>query len=75
MCLDCLEACPARPAFQVVPLRSHGKLAPYDPSRRQLLLAIGAAVPGYRPLPQRLLAKREPPFLLRPLAREKSTLT
>jgi polyferredoxin len=65
MCLDCLETCPrGKVAF------SHRiNLAgwnTYDPTRRDALLAIGAAVTGVALFRSDWLAKREPPHLLRP---------
>ena len=65
MCLECLESCPrGQVAFSA-------RIQPaswntYDPSRRDALLAIGAAVTGVALFRSDWLAKREPPHLLRP---------
>jgi polyferredoxin len=66
VCMDCLATCgrgankfaPARPAL------AEGR--PYDPTRRQLLIAFGAAAAGIALFRSNLLARRESPFLLRP---------
>jgi polyferredoxin len=65
MCLDCLETCPRSqvvfsPKFAMAPWNE------YDPGRRQALLAIGTAIAGVALFESNAIAKREPPFLLRP---------
>lgn len=62
MCLECLAACP----YSAVEFPAHLPLAqeqPYDPSRRQALVAIGAAIAGiglFR------ATRKEHPHLIRP---------
>lgn len=65
MCLDCVAVCPA----DAVALRAH--LAPaawreYDPSRRQALLSLGAAVVGVGLLRAAPNARCDHPRLIRP---------
>ena len=72
MCLECLAACP----YSAVEFPTHLSLAegrPYDPSRRQALMALGAAIAGiglFR------TAKRDHSYLIRPPgARENDLLS
>jgi polyferredoxin len=65
VCMDCVEACPRglnyfKPGISLAAWNS------YDPGRREALLTIGAAVAGVALLRSNLLARREPPYLLRP---------
>jgi polyferredoxin len=65
VCMECLETCPlGAVTFNRSLSRAEGR--PYDPSRRESLLALGAAVAGIALFRSDLLAKRESPFLLRP---------
>lgn len=62
MCLECLAACP----YSAVEFPTHLSLAegqPYDPSRRQALTALAAAVAGIALF---RAARREHPWLIRP---------
>ncbi len=65
LCLDCAAVCPTNA------VGFHGHLVPaawrdYDPSRRQALLALGAAVAGVGLLRAAPAARRESPWLIRP---------
>lgn len=65
MCQDCAAVCPAN----AVAFRPHWTPAAwreYDPSRRQALAALGAAVAGVGLLRAAPIAKREHPRLIRP---------
>lgn len=65
LCMECLENCPR----SLVKFQSGFSLAegqPYDPKRRETLLALGVAIGGIAIFRSNLLAKRESPFLLRP---------
>jgi polyferredoxin len=65
LCMDCLEPCPR----SLIKFRTDFSLAkgqPYDPGRRDAILAFGAAIGGVALLRSNLRAKRESPFLLRP---------
>jgi polyferredoxin len=65
MCLDCLEACPrGLVAFQ--PKTSLARWNEYDPDRRDALLAIGGVIAWAALFRTGSMAKREPPYLLRP---------
>ena len=65
LCLDCLETCP-RSLVSFSPRVSMASWNEYDPGRRDALLAVGTAVAGVALLHSNWLAKREPPYLLRP---------
>jgi len=65
MCLDCLETCP-RSLVTFPPSFSKPEWNEYDPSRRDALLTIGAAVLGVALFHRNWLSRREPPHLLRP---------
>jgi polyferredoxin len=75
MCLECLAACP----YSAIEVPAHLSLAegrPYDPSRRQALLALGAAIAGLGLFRSNLTARRDHPRLIRPPgARENSLLS
>lgn len=65
LCLDCAAVCPTKA------VSFKGSLAPagwrdYDPSRRQALLTLGAAVAGVGLLRAAPTARRESPWLIRP---------
>ena len=65
LCMNCVDICPrGLNAFR--PGLSLAGRAPYDPGRREVLGAIGAAVVGVSLFQTDALAKRESPFLLRP---------
>jgi polyferredoxin len=65
VCMECLEAC-GRGGISFKPHVSLAEGRPYDPSRRNLLAAFGAAAVGIALFRTDLFAKRESPFLLRP---------
>lgn len=65
MCLECMEACPR----SGISFPLHTSLAPayqYDPSRREALFTIGAAVAGVALLRSESFARRDSPTLVRP---------
>jgi ferredoxin len=65
VCMNCTESCPLR-AVEFKRTVSVAEGRPYDPHRRELLLALGTAAVGVALFKSDLLAKRESPFLLRP---------
>jgi polyferredoxin len=65
LCMNCVEACP-RGLSTFQPRLSLVARAPYDPGRREVLGAIGAAVIGVSLFQSDSLTMRESPFLLRP---------
>lgn len=65
MCLDCLDACP-RSSIKVTPGFKPAPLRPYDPSRRQFLVSMGAAFTGLVLFRGDMRAKRDDSFLIRP---------
>jgi ferredoxin len=65
LCLNCLEACP-RGLTRFTPVFAPEKMTPYDPGRREALLAIGATLASIALLKSDQPAKREAPFLIRP---------
>lgn len=75
MCLECLAACP----YNAVEFPIHLSLAerqPYDPSRRQALMALGAAIAGVGLFRSNLTAGRDHSRLIRPPgARENDLLS
>jgi polyferredoxin len=65
MCLECLAICP----YSAIEFPSHLSLAerqPYDPSRRQALMALGAAIASMGLFRSNLTAKTDHPRLIRP---------
>jgi len=75
MCLECVDACPSKAISFPARLRP-GAWQPYDPSRRQALMALGVAVAGVGLFRSDLFARREHPYLIRPPgARENDLLT
>ncbi|MBN1179292.1 MAG: 4Fe-4S binding protein [Anaerolineae bacterium] len=65
VCLECLKACP----YGAIDFPSRPSLArwqPYDPSRRQALVAAGVAVAGVGLFSSNLTAARDHPRLIRP---------
>jgi len=75
MCLECLAACP----YSAIEFPAHLSLAegrPYDPSRRQALMALGAAIAGIGLLRSNLSSTRDHSRLIRPPgARENDLLS
>jgi polyferredoxin len=75
MCLECLAACP----YTAIEFPAHLSLAegqPYDPSRRQALMALGAAIAGIGLFRSNLTAGRDHSRLIRPPgARENNLLS
>jgi polyferredoxin len=75
MCLECLAICP----YSAIEFPTHLSLAegwPYDPSRRQALMALGVAVAGVGLFRSNLTAKTDHPRLIRPPgARENDLLS
>ena len=65
MCLDCAETCPAK-AVAFKPRLGLAEWRDYDPSRRQALASLGAAVAGIGLLRAAPAAKREDRWLIRP---------
>jgi ferredoxin len=65
MCLRCLEACPYD-AIEFAPHLTPAEWQPYDPSRRQALVAFGAAIAGIALARSGLTALRDHPRLIRP---------
>jgi ferredoxin len=65
VCMGCLATCPLG-SVEFKPILSAAEGRPYDPRRRELLLALGAAAVGIALFRVDLLTKRESPFLLRP---------
>jgi ferredoxin len=65
VCMNCVPDCPlAGVTFK--PNLSVAEGRPYDPGRRDLLVAMGVGVAGVALFRSDLLAKRQSPFLLRP---------
>ena len=65
MCLECQEVCPYS-AIEFSPHLSLAEWDSYDPSRRQALLALGAAIAGVSILRSDVMAKRDHPRLIQP---------
>jgi polyferredoxin len=65
LCMECLEPCP-RGLIKFTSDFSLAKGQPYDPGRRDALLAFGAAIGGIALIRSNIRAKRESPFLIRP---------
>lgn len=75
MCLECLAVCPYS-AVEFTAHRSLAELQPYDPSRRQALIAFGAAIVGLGLFRSNLTARRDHSWLIRPPgARENNLLS
>jgi polyferredoxin len=65
VCMECVPRCP-HGTVKFTPNVSLAEGQPYDPGRREVLVALGTAVVGIALFRSDLLAKRESPFLLRP---------
>jgi polyferredoxin len=65
MCMQCLEPCP-RSLIRFTPGISLAGGQEYDPTRRQTLITFGATITALALFRIDSLAKREPPFLIRP---------
>ena len=65
MCMECLEPCP-RSLIRFTRKVSLAEGQDYDPTRRQTLVTFGATVAAIALFKVNSLAKREPPFLIRP---------
>ena len=65
MCLDCLETCP-RSKIAFLPDIREPEWKAYDPSRREFLATIGLAATAVVLTRVGMLARREPPHLIRP---------
>jgi len=65
MCMECLEPCP-RSLIHFKPGLSMAEGQGYDPDRRQALLTFGLTLAALASFRIDSLAKREPPFLIRP---------
>ncbi len=65
MCMECLDPCP-RSLIRFNPRLSLAAGQEYDPDRRQALAAFGLTLAALALVRTDSLAKREPPFLLRP---------
>jgi len=75
VCLQCLAACPYG-AVEFLAHLSPAEGQPYDPSRRQALIALGAAIVGIGLFRSNLTARRDDPWLIRPPgARENNLLS
>ena len=72
MCMECLEPCP-RSLIRFTRGFSLADGQEYDPDRRQVLAAFGMTVIALALSRTSSLAKREPPFLLRPPGSARST--
>jgi len=68
MCLNCLEVCP-RGLTSFVPQFLPEKSTPYDPGRRDALLAISAAVTSVRLVQDRLACQTPVPLSYPPARR------
>ncbi|MDH3675869.1 MAG: 4Fe-4S binding protein [Anaerolineae bacterium] len=73
MCLECLVACPATGVGFPLHL-SPAARQPYDPGRRQALIALGTAVAGVGLFRSNDLARREHPRLIRPPGAQENDL-
>ena len=65
VCMECVETCPLA-SVEFKPGLSRPEGRPYDPGRRAVLVAIGAAAAAVALFRTDLLAKRQSTFLLRP---------
>jgi polyferredoxin len=65
VCMNCVPDCPLA-GVKFKPALSVAEGRPYDPGRRDLLVAMGVGVAGVALFRSDLLAKRQSPFLLRP---------
>ncbi len=73
MCLECLAACPFN-AIQFPSHRAAAKRSSYDPSRRQAIISLGAAIAGISLLRSDQRAIKEHPFLIQPPGARESNL-
>ena len=65
MCMECLEPCP-RSLIRFTRGLSLAEGQDYDPDRRQVLTTFGMTIIALALFRSNSLAKREPPFLIRP---------
>ncbi|MBN2116637.1 MAG: 4Fe-4S binding protein [Anaerolineales bacterium] len=65
LCMECLDPCP-RSLIRFTPGFSLAEGQEYDPDRRQILTTFGLTVVALALSRTDSLAKREPPFLIRP---------
>jgi len=65
LCLDCLQQCP-RSSIKITPGLKPAAWQKYDPGRRQVLAAIGAAVASLALFKSDAAAARQPSNLIRP---------
>ena len=65
MCLECLEACP-RTGIAFTPKLPAPQVQAYDPGRREFLMTLGVSAAAVVLLKSGMLARREPPHLIRP---------
>ncbi len=65
LCLDCFVTCPADD-IRLRPTVSVDALRPYDPTRREVLMAIATGAIGVAVLESGIRSKNRHPFLLRP---------
>ncbi len=65
MCMECLEPCP-RSLIRFTPGFSIAEGQEYDPNRRQAIVTFGLTLAALASFRIDSLAKREPPFLIRP---------
>jgi MauM/NapG family ferredoxin protein len=65
LCLECLEQCP-RSSIKLTPGFKPAAWQKYDPSRRQMLVSIGAAIAGIALFNSDVNAFRDSNFLIRP---------
>jgi polyferredoxin len=73
VCLNCLAACP-HGAVEFTPHLSLAEGQPYDPSRRQALIAFGAAIAGVGLFRSNLTARRDHSWLIRPPGAQENNL-
>jgi len=65
VCMTCVQECPLA-TVTFTPSLSAAEGRPYDPGRRQVLLALGATAAAIALFRVDLFAKRQSPFLVRP---------
>jgi polyferredoxin len=73
MCLECPAACPYD-AIEFMTHLSPAEGKPYDPSRRQALIAFGAAIAGVGLFRSNLTARRDHSWLIRPPGAQENNL-